>query len=163
MTIHRLLYRSVCDIKGEAAECEAAVARIVESSRIANERTDLTGALLVASGMFTHVLEGPLAPLEATFERICMDRRHKHIQLIEFTSTESRSFAEWPMASITPSGDLAGPAVTLDLLNGSRGELTCTATAVHLLRSMALAGPRPSGAFAGPIGSMPPARAAERS
>lgn len=104
----------------------------------------------------------PNHTLEATFERICMDRRHKHLQLVEFASTESRAFAEWSMAAIIPSGDLVGPAVALDVLNGSQVDLTCTAAAVQLLRTMALAGSPSSSAAAGPLGTMP-AQAAARS
>ena len=98
--LRRILYRSYVALNGGALEVDAEIAAILEVSRRNNERDGLTGALLRTRETFTQVLEGPAAPIEATFERICCDLRHRRVQLLEMIETDERAFDGWSMAYI---------------------------------------------------------------
>lgn len=72
--------------------------RILAISRINNARDGVTGALLFSDGSFAQVLEGSLAMLERTFERIQCDPCHAGVTVLQFGPAENRVFAEWSMA-----------------------------------------------------------------
>ena len=101
MTIHRLLYRSDMDLDGTAAGIQQQIVEIVRLSAARNAADGLTGALLHTRGVFIQVLEGPLPAIEATFERICCDQRHRRVELLELVEAEGRVFGEWSMARIS--------------------------------------------------------------
>ena len=140
MTLHRLLYRSHCAIDGTAEEVDREILAIVEASRAANERAGVSGALLAASGVFVQAIEGPLAAIEQTFERICGDMRHTHVQLIDFTTAEARTFGEWSMAAIAPEGELVRLCATLDAVRGARVDPASASATIQLMRSIVVAG-----------------------
>lgn len=140
MSFHRLLYRSLPAIIGPQEAVAKEAARIVVASREANAREGVSGALLAAPGVFMQVIEGPLPAVERTFERICGDVRHRHIQLIDFTCVEQRSFSEWPMAALSPSGELARLCAGLDAPLDPIADPTSGAATIQLMRAMALAG-----------------------
>ncbi|MEA1834280.1 BLUF domain-containing protein [Methylobacterium durans] len=100
MPIHRLLYRSDVHLLGTEASIRQQIAEIVRASEVRNAAHDLTGALLHTRGVFVQALEGPLPAVEATFERICCDLRHRRVELLEFVHAEARIFGEWSMAGI---------------------------------------------------------------
>lgn len=145
-TLHRLLYRSQCAIPGAPADVEAAVLRLVEAAKAANETCGLTGALLFADGAFVQAIEGPLAAVEATFERICGDRRHAHVQLIDFTTAEERSFAEWPMAMIGAGGRLISLSARIEDADGIRTDPASAGATIQLMRALLVAGPQEAAA-----------------
>ncbi len=96
--LKRILYRSYTALDGSEQEVETELNKILESSRRNNLRDGLTGALLYTAESFTQVIEGPGAELEATFERICCDLRHRRVQLLEITEVGERLFEGWSMA-----------------------------------------------------------------
>jgi hypothetical protein len=102
MAFHRLLYRSEVSIPGSDADVQEAVTGIVWASKEANARAGLTGALVHAHGSFIQVLEGPIASVEATFERICCDLRHRRLELLELVPAGERAFGAWSMIQVTP-------------------------------------------------------------
>jgi hypothetical protein len=51
-------------------------------------------------GCFGQVLEGPLAAVETTFERIQMDDRHGEVTLLAFDPVGGRGFSNWSMAFV---------------------------------------------------------------
>lgn len=140
MSLHRLLYRSLPEIMGSQGEVAAEVARIVEASRETNAREGVSGALLVAPGVFMQVIEGPLPAVERTFERICGDIRHRHVQLIDFTCVEQRSFPEWPLAALAPAGELVRLCASLEAPQDPLADPTSASATIQLMRAMALAG-----------------------
>jgi hypothetical protein len=146
MTVHRLLYRSTCAIDGAPAEVDAEVVRIVEAARVLNQRAGVTGALLSVSGVFVQALEGPLRAIESTFERICGDARHRHVQLVDLVAAESRFFEDWSMAAIAPRGDLLRFCATIDAVRGTRVDPASAGAAVTLMRAMIMGGPSTGGA-----------------
>ena len=101
MTVHRLLYRSDIDLVGSAADIQHQVGEIVRFSQARNAAAGLTGALLLTRGVFVQVLEGPLCAIEAAFERICCDLRHRRVELLELVQAEDRVFGAWSMARIS--------------------------------------------------------------
>ncbi len=102
--LHRLVYRSRSTIP--PSEAEAETARILARASGANAKRGITGALLLADGQFLQAIEGPLAEVEALFERICSDLRHRDVQLLEFAPAEDRLFAGWAMERIDHEDEL---------------------------------------------------------
>ncbi|SEM11106.1 BLUF domain-containing protein [Xaviernesmea oryzae] len=107
MPFYRLLYRSKITLNMSHDELNRQIDDIVASSCTANADVGLTGALIAFEGMFIQVLEGSLAPLERTFERICCDLRHRHVQLVDLAAAEQRLFADWNMVRVDHDGGLA--------------------------------------------------------
>lgn len=138
MTLHRLLYRSHSAIEGSAAEIDATILALVESSQAANRVSGITGALLMSSDAFVQVIEGPLKAVEATFERICGDLRHRYIQLIEFSAVETRSFDEWPLAALAPKDDVMNLCASLDTVRGTRIDAASASATIDFMRTLAV-------------------------
>lgn len=101
--LYRLVYRSRCALPAESQS--EAVAALVARAKAANAAIGVTGALLLAEGMFLQAIEGPLVAIEALFERICSDLRHRDVQLLEFAPAETRLFADWSMELVEPDAD----------------------------------------------------------
>jgi hypothetical protein len=139
IALFRLIYRSTVAIPGPPDRVEQEIARIVDTSRRRNAETGLTGALLRSGPAFIQVLEGPLAGLEATYDRISGDLRHTEFELIEFVPAPERCFASWDLAFVaedpverwrhaTPGAEAADPAlggiaalIRRLIANGARG------------------------------------------
>lgn len=92
-SILRLCYFSAANL---AKECD--VRRLVESSRLRNARSGITGILLYDEGAFSQVLEGEPAAVLALFAKIQSDPRHSYVMELHRTETFERLFAPWPMA-----------------------------------------------------------------
>ncbi|OKS84869.1 BLUF domain-containing protein [Mucilaginibacter polytrichastri] len=66
-------------------------------SRKNNTDRNLTGMLLYGEGAFVQVLEGEADILDATYETIKADKRHKNIIQIISGNMEKRNFQNWSM------------------------------------------------------------------
>jgi hypothetical protein len=62
-----------------------------------NKATDITGMLLYSDGGFIQVLEGEHDAVEATFQKIRMDPRHRNIIVLANGKIAARAFPEWSM------------------------------------------------------------------
>jgi FAD-dependent sensor of blue light len=71
---------------------------LLEQSRGANARIDVSGMLLHEAGNFFQVLEGRAAVVEALFAKICADDRHERPIKIMQEPIAERSFGDWTMA-----------------------------------------------------------------
>lgn len=100
--LHRLVYRSSLSVPASAERRREMVAAILDVSRRRNAAAGLTGALLHAGEGVVQVLEGPLQPLEDTYDRISADLRHTGLVLLQFVPIAERSFPEWRMALVPP-------------------------------------------------------------
>nr|GFB92037.1 hypothetical protein [Tanacetum cinerariifolium] len=80
-----------------------ALTSLVEQSRQANERQQLTGVLVYGNKRFIQLLEGEQAALEAAFARISQDPRHQHLYKVADYPLAARRFTEWPLAFQTLS------------------------------------------------------------
>ena len=70
---------------------------LLEKARINNANLGITGMLLYEDGSFFQVLEGGRTDVEALFEKIAKDKRHKNAKKVIFEPIEERAFAEWTM------------------------------------------------------------------
>lgn len=70
---------------------------ILEASRRNNEAAGLTGVLLFAEGNFIQALEGPREALDATYDRILDDPRHRTIIELYRAPISARNFPDWSM------------------------------------------------------------------
>ena len=102
MSLVRLVYISASLLADDPNE-RRQIADILLTSRRNNEESKVTGALLATDHNFSQVLEGERDAVEATYERIARDPRHKDIVLILYESIEVRRFPDWTMAWIGPS------------------------------------------------------------
>lgn len=92
MSLVQLIY--VSDLVGEN---ESGIADILKSSVRNNSRNGITGMLLYSRGNFLQVLEGEPGAVQATYDRICLDPRHRNtIELTEEPVLE-RHFSHWSM------------------------------------------------------------------
>jgi blue light- and temperature-responsive anti-repressor len=98
MSIYKLVYCSRNRITGSGPEVNEEMQSILTTSRVNNAKVQITGALLYNAGNFAQVLEGPLASIERTFERIQRDSRHSEVVVIQSGPVEAREFPEWSMA-----------------------------------------------------------------
>lgn len=95
MSLIRLVYASQCHIR--EADRESSIASIVASARRLNLQNDITGYLLVTSGGFAQVLEGPQGAVTETYARILVDPRHTAIRLLLEDAIPERTFLRWSM------------------------------------------------------------------
>jgi hypothetical protein len=98
--LHQLVYYSRNKVSADDAAFAAEVDSILGASRRNNKAAGITGALLFNTGVFAQVLEGPLAAIEATFERIQQDERHGDVSLLALEPVPHRSFPNWAMGFV---------------------------------------------------------------
>ncbi len=80
-------------------------ATILAASRANNSRDAITGLLYSDGARFLQALEGPDDKVEAAFERIRQDARHRAIVILSRRTIEKREFGEWAMAHRTSGID----------------------------------------------------------
>lgn len=136
MTLHRLLYRSELAIPGTSDTVRAAVEELIRRSSERNARDGVTGALMVTSGVCLQALEGPPAALEATFERICRDLRHRRVRLLEYTVAEERVFEAWAMVRVDPTRELARLCPGIDLVEDRAVDAATAGSTIELMRTV---------------------------
>jgi len=71
---------------------------ILRVSRDNNQSKDVTGLLLYKGGNFMQVLEGPDDIVEALFDKVKEDPRHKDVTVISREQISARQFPAWEMA-----------------------------------------------------------------
>jgi hypothetical protein len=94
---------------GDFAEHD--IPQLLEKTRAANASRGITGMLLYVEGSFFQVLEGDGEPVDALFQKISADSRHKHVTLIIREPIPERSFGEWSMGFATLGRSEAGELV----------------------------------------------------
>ncbi len=110
-----LLYNLVYCSRAAAGVDDAAVARIVASSRRNNPRQGITGLLVFGSGVFFQWLEGPRDNVRQLMDALIRDSRHDTVvRLSETEEVRERLFPEWDMELVS-AGDIRD--VLLDALN----------------------------------------------
>jgi hypothetical protein len=80
-------------------------ATILAASRNNNGRDAITGLLYSDGTRFLQALEGPDDKVEAAFERIRQDPRHRAIVILSRRTIDAREFGEWAMAHRLPGVD----------------------------------------------------------
>ena len=73
------------------------LASILNISRNNNKKNNITGALIYRSDIYLQYLEGPIASVDETFQKIKNDERHKELFALKESVTKRRLFAAWAM------------------------------------------------------------------
>jgi Sensors of blue-light using FAD len=76
---------------------EAELEQILGSSRRNNAAAGLSGMLLYAEGHFIQTLEGDAEAVDAAFDRIQNDTRHRNVMITLREEIPERRFADWSM------------------------------------------------------------------
>ena len=71
--------------------------RLLYHSYSNNQALGITGALIYENNKFGQVIEGLEKDIEALWQKIQKDSRHKNVRLIEFKRISERSFSKWTM------------------------------------------------------------------
>jgi hypothetical protein len=95
----RLLYAS------RAAEpvADGLVEAIVQQARRNNPEAGITGVLCHAGDVFLQALEGGREPVNALYNRIVCDRRHRRVTLLTYEEILERRFGGWTMGLVNLS------------------------------------------------------------
>lgn len=80
-------------------------AAILAVSRENNRREGITGLLYSDGTRFLQALEGPYEKVQAAYERIRNDTRHRAIVLLSRRDVAEREFGDWAMAHRMPGSD----------------------------------------------------------
>ena len=70
---------------------------ILMQARVANERDDITGALICREDIFLQLLEGPEDKVKNTIARIRRDDRHIEVRMHVEKHVQERMFGQWAM------------------------------------------------------------------
>ncbi len=73
------------------------LAEILTISRRNNTQNNITGILLYHEGSIIQVLEGDKVTVNALYNKIQLDQRHKSVIRMVEGITEQRNFADWSM------------------------------------------------------------------
>ncbi|WP_338087101.1 MULTISPECIES: BLUF domain-containing protein [Marivita] len=76
---------------------EAMLNGILLDARRCNERGNVTGALVCRQDVYLQLLEGPVAAVQATCERIKRDDRHVEMTVRLTENVAERMFGDWAM------------------------------------------------------------------
>jgi hypothetical protein len=114
------LYNLVYCSRAAAGVDDAAVARIIATSRRNNPRNGITGLLVFGSGIFFQWLEGPRDGVTRLMAHILRDARHDTIvRLSENEEPRERVFPDWDM-ELVDGADIRG--VLTDALDEAEDE-----------------------------------------
>jgi hypothetical protein len=95
----RLMYASRAS---DAVDQDTLVA-ILKKSKAHNPSVGVTGVLCFSSGTFLQVLEGGRAGVNALYNRIAADPRHRDVVLLGYEEIDERRFAVWSMGQVNMS------------------------------------------------------------
>ncbi|MBE7941247.1 MULTISPECIES: BLUF domain-containing protein [Ramlibacter] len=73
---------------------------IVRSSQRNNAPVGVTGALLLANGIFLQCLEGDHLAVNALYHRILLDGRHRDPAILQFSEIDQRLYGGWSMGLV---------------------------------------------------------------
>ncbi len=98
-----LLYNVVYCSRAAASVDDAAVDRIIETSRRRNPERHITGLLVFGSGIFFQWLEGPREHVTQLMATLKTDPRHEDVvSLSESEEMRERLFSDWDMERVSP-------------------------------------------------------------
>ena len=92
----RLMYAS----RATEALPEGLVESIVQQARRSNPELGVTGVLCHGGEVFLQVLEGGREPVNALYNRIVCDRRHRQVTLLQYEEILERRFGGWTMGQV---------------------------------------------------------------
>lgn len=92
----RLMYASRAT---DSVDQEALLA-ILRQSKAGNATLGITGVLCFSEGIFLQVLEGGRMQVNALYNRIAGDPRHRDVVLLTYEEIGERRFAGWSMGQV---------------------------------------------------------------
>ena len=110
MKLYRLIYVSDKVKYLELADFKEILVKSEEN----NSRLGITGLLAILDHKFLQVLEGPGLELNALYEKLMRDARHKNPRLISYEAIHDRHFKTWSMRGVNWSA--MNPKITSLLL-----------------------------------------------
>jgi hypothetical protein len=125
-----LLYNVVYCSRATAGVDDAAVDRIIATSRRGNPARGITGLLVFGSGIFFQWLEGPRDNVTELMAMLQTDTRHENIVPLSATEeVRERLFPDWDMELVTAT-DIRD--VLLDALSEAKDEKNAKALGLLL-------------------------------
>lgn len=108
MSLVRLAYASKATFKEQPVEqgVEPNVARILMTSRRNNAKQQIVGGLYYGDGHFFQYLEGEEQAVNALYERIARDDRHRSVATLVQEPLAERTFSNWSMKYVPLSSDV---------------------------------------------------------
>lgn len=76
---------------------------ILKQSKAGNATSGITGVLCFSGGIFLQVLEGGRMQVNALYNRIAADKRHRDVVLLSYEEIGERRFAGWSMGQVNLS------------------------------------------------------------
>lgn len=73
------------------------LAALLSQARKNNEKLSITGMLLYRDRLFMQALEGEEDRINALYEKIRQDSRHRDVTTVSIRPIKARSFADWTM------------------------------------------------------------------
>ena len=73
---------------------------ILKQSKAGNATAGITGVLCCSGGIFLQVLEGGRMAVNALYNRIAADPRHRDVVLLTYEEIGERRFAGWSMGQV---------------------------------------------------------------
>lgn len=77
---------------------EAELHELLQVSREANVRFNVTGILICLPESYIQLIEGPKDYIEQLYQNIQQDKRHLRVTLLQEDLIENRFFPDWTMA-----------------------------------------------------------------
>ncbi len=93
----RLVYASRSNSDVPTGAVDPAVGSILAQSRRNNQQQAIGGVLFFGDGYFFQCLEGEASAVQATYERILLDERHRDARILLQETVATRLFARWSM------------------------------------------------------------------
>lgn len=79
----------------------ADIGEIIETSQTNNPKRGVTGTLMTSGGVFYQVLEGPAHEVDALWDIIRRDERHRDVLLLDsIEGIEERMFPRWSLQKV---------------------------------------------------------------
>ena len=101
----RFVYVSQATFKpfsaGANSEIDSYVVNILNQSRKNNKNRNLVGALYYGNGCFFQCLEGQKTDIDALYQILLQDPRHKNLKILSSQPIEKIGFSSWEMKYAT--------------------------------------------------------------
>jgi hypothetical protein len=98
MALYEIIYTSLASNDLPAQE----LAGLLDKARERNRRLGVTGIMVYRQREFMQLLEGERAVVQALYDKILSDPRHKQVSKLWDGPIAERSFPSWGMAFVAP-------------------------------------------------------------
>ena len=93
MPLHCIVYVSLANKEMSDQDLKG----LLKAARNKNEKLNVTGLLLYRDGFFIQALEGEEDTIDALFDRISKDSRHRDVTTVYKKPIKQRAFPDWTM------------------------------------------------------------------